>query len=56
VPFHFKQWGEWAPYDRGHIDSATLATPGSTDDPPQRFGAKLAGRHLDGIEHNGFPT
>ena len=56
VPFHFKQWGGWAPYDRGRIDSASLATPGSTDMPMQRFGVKLAGRLLDGVEHNGVPT
>jgi len=56
VPFHFKQWGEWAPYNRGRIDSAMLATPGSTDDPMQKFGTKLAGRMLDGRTHDEFPV
>lgn len=56
VPFFFKQWGEWGPYDRGAMDSATLATPKSTDTPIQRFGKKLAGRKLDGCEWNQFPS
>jgi protein gp37 len=49
IAFLFKQWGEWAPYNRGR--DALL-----TDEPMQHFGKKLAGRLLDGIEHNGFPT
>lgn len=56
VPFHFKQWGAWAPYDRGRNDSAQLATPGSTDTPLQRFGAQLSGRRLDGRIHDAFPA
>ena len=56
VPFLFKQWGEWAPYDRGASDSATLAAAGSTDEPMQRFGKKLAGRLLDGVQHDGYPV
>lgn len=56
VPFLFKQWGEWGPYDRSRHDGAILATPFSTDMPLQRFGKKLAGRLLDGAEHNGVPT
>lgn len=55
VPFHFKQWGEWAPYDRGAADSTKLATPGALDAPMQRFGSKLAGHLLDGREHLEFP-
>lgn len=56
VPFHFKQWGEWAPYDRSRSDGAALATPNALDEPMQHFGTKLAGRLLDGVEHNGFPA
>ena len=56
VPFFFKQWGEWAPYDRGQVNSAVLATPGSLDTPLQRFGKKAAGRLLDGREHNEMPA
>ncbi len=55
VPMFFKQWGEWAPYDRGHVDSSLLATPKSLDRPIQRFGKKLAGRLLDGREYNAMP-
>ncbi|MEV8518604.1 phage Gp37/Gp68 family protein [Dyella marensis] len=55
VPFLFKLWGEWATYDRGRTDGATLASPYSLDRPLQRFGKKAAGRMLDGREHNGFP-
>lgn len=56
VAFHFKQWGEWAPYDRGRMDSATLATPKSGDGPFQKFGKKLSGRMLDGREWSEFPA
>lgn len=55
VPFHFKQWGEWAPYDRGRTDNADLVMMGSLDTPIQKFGKKLAGRLLDGREWNEFP-
>ena len=55
VPFFFKQWGEWAPYDRGEVDGSKLATPNSLDQPIQRFGKKAAGRTLDGAIHDGFP-
>ena len=55
VPFLFKQWGEWAPYDRGAVDSRALASPGSLDAPLQLFGKKAAGRLLDGRTHDGFP-
>lgn len=55
VPFLFKQWGEHAPYDRGAIVGTNLVTPNALDTPMQRFGKKLAGRLLDGVEHNGYP-
>jgi protein gp37 len=55
VPFHFKQWGEWSPYDRGGVDAAELAEAGSLDLPMVRYGKKLAGRLLDGVTHDGFP-
>lgn len=41
VPFHFKQWGNWAPL------------PGT--DVMYRATVKIAGRLLDGVEHNAFP-
>lgn len=55
VPFLFKQWGEWAPYDRSRNDGAALATPNALDEPLQRFGKKRAGRILDGAMHDGYP-
>jgi len=47
VPFLFKQWGEWAPY----IDPTDAKHAHET----VRYGKKIAGRLLDGIEHNGMP-
>lgn len=55
VPFLFKQWGEWAPYNRGRNNGAALATPNSLDEPMQKFGKKYAGRLLDGVQHDGYP-
>jgi protein gp37 len=68
VPFHFKQWGEWAPddvvFDCGQADGVSYTSKTL----PRRFqcmeldGAKLnrvgkqpAGRLLDGVEHAEFP-
>jgi protein gp37 len=56
VPIFFKQWGEWAPYDRGAVDSKLLATLGALDSPYAKLGKKLAGRLLDGREWNELPT
>ena len=56
VPFFFKQWGEWAPYDRGRVDSTGLASSNALDEPLQRFGKRIAGRLLDGREHNECPV
>lgn len=53
VPFHFKQWGEFAPIDKGLVGHS--AEPRTVDFPMARFGKARAGRLLDGIEHNGFP-
>jgi protein gp37 len=60
IPFHFKQWGHWAP----------AAGPNSQGLPVRRFwdevmgvevfmspkGKKVAGRDLDGVIWNGFPA
>lgn len=58
VPFFFKQWGEWGPYnlsrDRAE-ELAKLENPKSMDTPIRRHGKKLAGRLLDGLEWNQFP-
>lgn len=55
VAFLFKQWGEWAPYDRGAVDTAQLVVHGALDTPLSRFGKHAAGRLLDGREWNQFP-
>lgn len=47
VPFLFKQWGEWAP---------DAANTGAGNGLMTRVGKKLAGRLLDGVEHNGYPV
>lgn len=51
VPFHFKQWGEWAP--NWLNDDAGTEMPGSMW--MDRMGKKMAGRRLDGVAHDGFP-
>ena len=64
VPFLFKQWGEWAPWDD---DNWSL--PCGSDDVYARSVAKkiagtsflrvgktAAGRLLDGALHDGWPT
>ena len=49
VPFHFKQWGDWAPGQTPNIDGKS-ATMREVDDGTAMFrvGKKAAGRLLDG--------
>lgn len=58
VPFLFKQWGEWAPYDRGRTDRSLLPADArnSLDMPLGRPGKKAAGRLLDGRTWDGYPV
>lgn len=60
VPFHFKQWGEWAPGRRvGATDSHRWPIEANEPDGgvwSGRIGARRAGRLLDGLEHNGAPA
>lgn len=72
VPFHFKQWGEWAnPAQTAHetdrvLREAWLRSDGTVatgdvsffggDEAVYRYGKAAAGRLLDGIEHNAFPA
>jgi protein gp37 len=63
VPFHFKQWGEWAAYE--YMRARQMLTDGRTYPVwpnhgkdaglMARVGKKAAGRLLDGVEHNEFP-
>lgn len=68
VPFLFKQWGDWVPL-RDYAGSGfwptseggccRLTVDGEKSDvgyPMQRVGKKLAGRLLDGTQHDGFPS
>jgi protein gp37 len=82
VPFLFKQWGEWVPYEHSaqppflwsqhgrEIDGHALPDFESDDGKDQRewhcdwaeqilarrVGKKAAGRLLDGVTHDGFPS
>ena len=62
VPFLFKQWGEWQTINDMSLE-AIYRTPGTA--PGDRFSdgtelyrcdKKSAGRLLDGVEHNGYPS
>lgn len=57
VPFHFKQWGHWAPAELlRETPAATLLTL-SNERPVRmaRVGKKLAGRILEGTTWDGIP-
>ena len=53
VPFHFKQWGEWAPFDGQRRSDHVLACDGGI---MEHVGKHRAGRLLDGREHSAFPA
>ncbi len=60
VPFFFKQWGHWLPFDqdpeRDGVSYVVFGNgSGSWRDRAYGVGKKLAGRLLDGVEHNAFP-
>lgn len=52
VPFLFKQWGEFAPNWFNDDDGEKI--PGS--EWIDRMGKKMAGRLLDGFQHDGYPS
>ena len=57
VPFHFKQWGEWAPMD--HINAIvpkTVKDDGEYSTRMGRFGKRAAGRVLDDRTWDGVPN
>ncbi len=58
VPFFFKQWGEWAPYDGqlSTLDYERAAAHHFPDATLYRIGKKRANRLLDGREWNEFPA
>ncbi|MGR3484453.1 MAG: DUF5131 family protein [Paracoccaceae bacterium] len=53
VPFHFKQWGDWAPGDGVNLAKARMEAQDGAQ--MVRLGKKAAGRVLDGREWNGLP-
>lgn len=66
VPFLFKQWGEFGPAFRSDLSPTGLPWSGadqravangtaSAEQATRRMGKRLAGRMLDGVEHNAFP-
>ncbi|WP_440966088.1 phage Gp37/Gp68 family protein [Massilia sp. GER05] len=70
VPFLFKQWGEWLPaIDGRSVLGKTLILEGAAPLPEKlqwhgfecgqqvaRVGKKAAGRQLDGVQHDGYPS
>jgi protein gp37 len=57
VPFHFKQWGDWAPCDsvRCQLIPSSTVECGKSAVTLGRFGKKLSGRLLDGRTWDGLP-
>lgn len=57
VPFHFKQWGDWAPGDGMNLPARKVIREQFADDGTRmmRVGKKIAGRELDGAEWDQFP-
>lgn len=49
VPFLMKQWGEWAPFDKGQSEKPL------ENEAMERFGKAKTGRLLDGRLHHDFP-
>lgn len=70
VPFLFKQWGEWRPHSGDDVFTGKVPEtrwcdprgeypwPGPHDEDclMQRVGKQAAGRHLDGLLHDGYPV
>ena len=55
VPFHFKQWGEWAPVASHAGVPRSVVRGGEFSTPLGRFGKKASGRRLDGKTWDGLP-
>ena len=58
VPFHFKQWGEWAPVEdlRDFKVGEDVSYDGENGEFLRRVGKKRAGRLLDGRTWDGSPA
>jgi len=57
VPFHFKQWGDWAPGDGENLPAKRAIKEQIVEDGTRMFriGKRAAGRELDGAEWDGLP-
>jgi protein gp37 len=55
VSFMFKQWGEYLPEDDAYARDLKAIEAGPAPGGMYRVGKKVAGRHLDGVLHDGFP-
>ncbi len=56
VPFHFKQWGDWAPGQAINLATARIKASEAQDGTVMfRLGKKAAGRLLDGETWDGLP-
>ncbi len=61
VPFNFKQWGEFCPWEQLQADSRALHAQGvehvfADGARVERFGKRTAGRLLDGLVHDSGPA
>jgi protein gp37 len=57
VPFHFKQWGDWAPGQGINLAMVRKTAREAHDGTLMlRLGKKAAGRLLDGETWDGLPT
>lgn len=61
IPFLFKQWGEHAPVGSIMVPPPGFVPPGQPADAVEsweyrRVGKRAAGRELDGVIHDGYPT
>lgn len=56
VPFFFKQWGEWLPEDDAYDRELKCIEAGPPTGGMYRVGKRVAGRLLDGVTHDGFPS
>lgn len=55
VPFHFKQWGEWAPTNACSTVPRSVLDDGSYSTALGRYGKKASGRLLAGETWDGLP-
>ena len=57
TPFHFKQWGDWAPVDvvADNVSPRSILAGDSYSTSIGRFGKKSSGRLLDGRTWDGLP-